>query len=395
MRYEVRWFDTAAARVCVTVIEAADEASALVTLSNDVRQAQVLSLHRVAQRRTSEMAVDVAWWCQELRTLIDAGMTVVESLETMARASAGTAGAAVSSRLVASLSRGQALSAAMAQEAGFPALLVAGVRAGERSGGLAQALQDYLQFHAMTETLRRRALSAAIYPALVLVLGLGIAAVLLLWIVPRFASMYAGVATELSLPTRALLALSSAITAYGAWLALVGVCTLAWLSFAWRARQVHRWVARLGEHIGPVRRRLDEFRLAQLYRSLALLLRGGYVLDEAMRLCEPLPLGARLQAGLRRAGQAMRTGRRVSMAFEQAGLTELVTHRLLAVGERSGQFDRVLQIIADRHAQRFEMMLERTSRVVEPVMLLGVALGVGALVLLLYMPIFDLASGVG
>lgn len=394
MRFELRWFDASTARVASTLVDAVDEASARAALPAEVGRVQVLSVRRMGHATDTSTYVDVAWWCQELRTLVDAGMTVVEALETMQRSTTGAGGAALTGRLVAALARGQALSAAMAQEPDLPALLVAGVRAGERSGGLATALDDYQRFHAMTDAMRQRALSAAIYPALVLVLGVVIGVVLLVWVVPRFAAMYAGTAAELSLPTKALLALSSVLSGNGPWMGLALACGLLGGAWAWRTRRVHRWAGELGERIGPVRRRLDQFRLAQLYRSLALLLRGGYVLDEAVRLCEPLPLGGRLQAGLRSAGQAMRTGQRVSVAFGQAGLTELVTQRLLAVGERSGQFERVLQVIADRHAQRFETMLERLSRVVEPLMLLAVALGIGALVLLLYMPIFDLASGV-
>ncbi|HET9645621.1 MAG TPA: type II secretion system F family protein, partial [Burkholderiaceae bacterium] len=82
----------------------------------------------------------------------------------------------------------------------------------------------------------------------------------------------------------------------------------------------------------------------------------------------------------------------VSTAFFDAGLTDTVTRRLLAVGERTGNFERVLQTIAERHASRFTTFIERATRVVEPLLLLVVALVVGGIVVMMYMPVFDVAT---
>jgi general secretion pathway protein F len=84
----------------------------------------------------------------------------------------------------------------------------------------------------------------------------------------------------------------------------------------------------------------------------------------------------------------------VSSAFTDAGLTDTVTQRLLAVGERTGNFDRVLQTIAQRHAGNFTTFIERSTRIVEPLLLLTVALVVGGIVVMMYMPVFDIASSI-
>jgi general secretion pathway protein F len=122
--------------------------------------------------------------------------------------------------------------------------------------------------------------------------------------------------------------------------------------------------------------------------------RGGYTLDEALQVCVGLGIGARMEAGISRARTDMGRGRAVSAAFAQAGLTEAVSERLLAVGERTGGFDAVLQTIADRHAEAFATFVERAMRIVEPLLLLIVALAVGGIVVMMYMPIFDMASGI-
>jgi general secretion pathway protein F len=88
-------------------------------------------------------------------------------------------------------------------------------------------------------------------------------------------------------------------------------------------------------------------------------------------------------------------GRAASIAFADAGLTDATSERLLAVGERSGAFDQVLQVVAQRHTQQFSTLVERATRIVEPLLLLLVAVFVGALVVMMYMPIFDMAGGLG
>lgn len=151
----------------------------------------------------------------------------------------------------------------------------------------------------------------------------------------------------------------------------------------------------LSQWRSPLLAQVDHFRLAKLYQSLALMVRGGYTVDEALSVGEALELGPRLKASLARARADIARGRSASSAFAQAGLTEVVTERLLAVGERTGAFEGVLQTIAERHAQRFATFVERATRIVEPLLLLLVAMVVGGIVVMMYMPIFDMANSIG
>ena len=152
---------------------------------------------------------------------------------------------------------------------------------------------------------------------------------------------------------------------------------------------------RLVEAVAPLREQWDHFRLAKLYQSLALLFKGGYNFDEALLVCSGLGLGQRMAAGLALAREHIARGKPASTAMAAAGLTEVTTQRLLLVGERTGAFDTVLQAIADRHAQVFTTFIERATRIVEPLLLLAVALVVGGLVVMMYLPIFDIAGGLG
>lgn len=339
--------------------------------------------------------LDVAWWCRELRTLIKAGMTVVEAIETMHMHVSGGERERVHAQLLQALQQGQALSKAMQTCQVFPEVLVASVMASERTSTLETALNDYLTHDDMIQRMKRQAISAAIYPSMVMTLGVCISLFLLLYVVPRFSRMYEDVQGSASWPTQVLLWISHGVQRGWPVLVLAGVCLVVLL--VWAVRQGHAQQCLLGMayRIKPLKRQLEQFRLAKFYQSMALMFRGGYTVDEAMAMCERLALGKGFSRRLAQARQAIVQGKPVAISLADAGLTEPTTERLLTVGERTGGFDAVLQTIANRHAEQFATFMERTTRIVEPLMLLLVALMVGGIVVLMYMPIFDIASSIG
>lgn len=396
MRFVVRYLDAARSAVAEAQVEAASVAEARAQW--DAAGQVVLSVQpvRVAlpSRAPGRSEFNVAWWCRELRTLLRAGMTVVEALETLHAQPASGQRAAVHAALLRALREGQALSRAMRSVDVFPEVLIAGVTASERTGTLVPALDDYLRYAELLERLRKTAVSAAIYPAVVVSLGGMIALFLLLYVLPRFSRMYVDFHGAVSPATAALMGVSRLLHDHLN-LVLGGLAvTVAAVVWAWRQGWITRAGAALLARIGPLQRQWDHFRLAKLYQSLALMFRGGYTLDEALQVCEGLKLGGQVAAGLPSARQALNRGQAVSQAFEAAHLTEPVSLRLLAVGERTGSFDGVLQTIADRHAEAFTLFVERATRIVEPLLLLVVALVVGGIVVMMYMPIFDIANGV-
>ena len=396
MQFTVRLFDAASAQVREETLEAEsrDELSTRLAGVGSV----VLSVRRVAGARPASGVaggkLDVAWWCKELRTLLAAGMTVVEALETLHAQPLGAARAQVHATLVAELRSGKTLSAAMTTTGRFPAVLVASVKASERTSSMVSALDDYLRYHELLERLRKQLVSAAIYPGLVVSLGGAIVLFLLLYVIPKFSRMYADLHGPTSVATRVLVAASRTLAEHGPLvLSALGLAAVA-IAAAWQSGWIARVSSAAAERIPPLRRWIDEFRLAKLYQSMGLMFKGGYALDEALGHCAALGLGPRMTAGIRSAQQGLARGQRVSGALHDAGLTDTVTQRLLAVGERTGNFDQVLQTIAERHGSNFATFVERATRIVEPLLLVIVAMVVGGIVVMMYMPVFDIASSV-
>lgn len=394
MHFTVRYFDPRRAGVVEDQVSAASEAELRGQWAEGKSVLIEVRAEKAPRSRTDTRSFDVAWWCRELRTLLTAGMTAVEALETLREQSRGSEREAVNASLLRSLHEGQSLSRAMREARAFPEVLIASVTASERTSTLVAALGDFLRYDEMLRRLRKEALSAAIYPGVVITLGTLIAMFLLLYVIPRFSRMYVDFSGTVSVPTQLLIWVSRALNDHAA-LVFGSIVAIA-VALAWLVRHGYMTALALAlaERVVLLRRQLDHFRLAKIYQSLALMFKGGYTLDEALGVCKGLGLGAQMDAGIVRAIAELTRGRSVAAAFSDAGLTEPVSARLLAVGERSGNFDSVLQTIADRHAEAFSTFVERATRIVEPLLLLVVALVVGGIVLMMYMPIFDIAGGI-
>lgn len=349
---------------------------------------------RVAKRSRHEVALI----CKELRALLVAGLSVVEALEALAaqQTAVGVQRQAVDvfAALLARLRSGRPLSAALSDVGGFPALLTASVQSSERTSNLVQALDAYLRYDEMVGALLRKVVSAALYPAIVVTLGLVISVFLLWVVVPRFASLYgqmgsgAGTATVLLLKISMALKTHPALVPLGV-LSLVGL--IAFLVNGGRWQALLQW---LTEGVPMLNRQGQHFERARLFEALALLVRGGYSLHEALELCKGIAASQAARQRIAQAQAGIERGSSASLSFAGASLTDEVTERLLRAGERGGDFAEVLQAISRRHATIFETFVERATRVVEPLLLLGVALLIGSMVVLLYMPIFDIAGSI-
>ena len=293
---------------------------------------------------------------------------------------------------MAQLEVGKALSQSLEAIPHAPSVLVAAVRAGERTSDLASALDDYLRFDSMIEQLRRKVVSAAIYPALVTALGLGISIFLLLVVMPNFARMYEQVRGETAGAAGLMIGLSlwvrehQMVAVLTVLMTAVGVAL--WIFSGRASVQLLAWIQRWGW----VRRRVEDFQLAMLYQALALMLKGGYPMTEALGVASRSALDERLAAAVQRALRRIEHGGPVAQSLVDQGLCDEVGRRLMAAAERNGDFHLAADVVSRMHGERFELFVERVTRIVEPVLLMGVALMVGSIVVMMYLPVFDMAT---
>lgn len=392
MQFEIRALDERLQRVVSLQVDALDEADARAQVGSQALT--LLGLQRRDFRRSRRGGTfSVLLFTQELHALVHAGLSLVESLEAFAEKERSASTKAVLERLLTALREGQRFSAALrAQGEVFPPLFVGLVEAAENTGELAQALQRYLGYAQRVQAVRQRAVSAAIYPGILLGAGALVALFLMGYVVPQFAAVYKGAGRALPWGSRLLMDWGQFVGDHGPQLllalALAGLALVLWVRMISR---LGAW-SRVAGLVPAVARWLELLTLSRLFLTLGLLLRGGLPVRQALTLSASVLPTAR-QPRIDEVNQRIAEGWALSAALEEAGLATPISSRFLRAGERSGQLAEMLQRAAEYHDGETARWVERFSRGFEPLLMAAIGLVIGLIVLLLYMPIFELAGG--
>lgn len=332
-------------------------------------------------------------FAQQLAVLLRAGIPLLEALQTLQSQDNPPAVSGALAGVIERIQLGESFSAALAsQPAAFDDLFVAVVEASERSGQVEQALFEQASYLAWTEQLRGKLVAAAIYPAMLVTAGTAVVLFLLVFVVPRFAGLLDGVGGDLPLASRVLIAVGSFSGAHPAALLLIAAGLVALPVWAWRrglreALQARLWRLPL---IGP---RLHLLALAQLYRCLAMLLLAGVPIVPALTNARGVT-AAHLRAALDRATEAVRLGERLSLSLQREGLATPVSLRMLRVGEHSGELGSMLAQAAGFYDEELTRLSDLVTRLINPALMLVMGLVIGTVVVLMYLPIFQLVDQV-
>lgn len=355
------------------------------------RQLEVLGARRIREP-LQRKRFDLSLFAQEFAELLDAGLSVVEALDTLAQQQKDPTTAGTFAELVRSLKQGLTLSAALERmPQHFPPLFVGLLRAAEKTSDLHGALQRYIEYSARLDGLRSRVTSALIYPAILMVVGGSVVAFLMFFVVPRFAGVYRGAGRDLPLLSSWLLEWGSFAAAHAGTLILLALALFGsaavWLIHAWRSGRLEQVVAL----VPGVQAKLLLFRLSRLYLTVGTLLNGGMPIVQALGLAQGVA-SAGLQTQLLATIDDLHRGSAISDSLDQHGLTTPVSSRLLRAGEGTGRIGDLLIRAGRYHDGELSRWVERFSRSFEPLLMTGIGIVIGGIVILLYMPIFDLAG---
>ncbi|WP_033535912.1 MULTISPECIES: type II secretion system F family protein [Caballeronia] len=335
-----------------------------------------------------------ALFTQELIALLEAGLSLVETVETLRDKSRDGLNRTVLAQIVSALYEGEPLSRALErQPAHFPPLYVATVASAEQTGHLAEALKRYHHYDARLSVVRKKVVSSMVYPSIVIATGALIVLFLAFYVIPKFSQVFASM-KEIPFSARVMLAWGNLVEAHGGLLlaGVVGAIVGAGLSL--RSEKVR---ARLFEAFMRLPKLADYqrlFALTRFYRTLGLLLAGGMSMVTSMELAAQV-LPAQLQTALAQALDEIRAGKPLSGALPAANLTTPVAERLIRVGEQSGELAGMVTRSAEFCDEELDRAIDTLMRVVEPVLMLVVGSIIGTIIFLLYMPIFQLAGAVG
>jgi len=331
---------------------------------------------------------------QELAVLLESGVPLVEALDTLAQKESTASARTVLVEVVASLRDGQTLSAAMQKlPAAFPPLYAATVRAAERTGELPRSLARYAEYHNRLDAVKKKVVNASIYPSLLLGVGGLVSLFLLLYVVPRFSAIYADRGGDLPLLSRLLITWGEFADAHAAWIVGGLAALAAAVVVALRGANLLGRIEALLWAWPSAAERMRVYQVARFYRTAGMLLRGGIPLVTAFEMSAGV-LHARLRDALQGAVRAIRQGQAVAQSLEAGGLSTPVAARMLAVGERGGNMGEMMERVAEFHEQELARWIDWFSRLFEPLLMALIGLVIGTIVVLMYMPIFELAGSI-
>jgi len=330
---------------------------------------------------------------QELATLLKAGMPLVQSLEILRRRVSNPVFKSVLDDVYDRVRSGSSLSEAFESHGGmFPGVYTASLLAGEKSGSLEQVIRRYVTYVKVVSGVKRKTISALVYPAILLLLSVGVVSIIVLRVVPEFGAFYDQFGAELPLSTRIIVAISNFAGSYFV-LLLLTIAAVSLTFWAWLRRpgsrvRFDRWVLKIPA-LGGI---AQKFATSQAARTLATLLGGGIPLVNAIDVAARSIQNRYLARELQTAGQQVREGRALSAAMNDSGAFPDVSIKMVEVGEQTGALQEMLNSLADFYDEEIETNLGRFITVIEPALLVIMGVIIAALLLSLYMPLFQLSN---
>ena len=330
---------------------------------------------------------------QEFATLLKAGMPLVQSIDLLRRQVVNPVFRGVLDDVHEKVRGGTALSEAFGGHGDlFPRVYTASLLAGERSGNLDAILRRYVVYEKVIDTVRRKTISALIYPIILIALAVGLVGIIVLRVVPAFSDFYASFDAELPLSTRIILGVSN--FAQEQYLLVTTLVVIVSAAFA-------AWIRRPGQRarfdhavlalpfIGDTVRK---FVTAQMARTLGTLLGGGIPLVNSLEVTARSVSNAHMAKELDVVTQRVREGEGLAASMTARGVVPDVALKMIEVGESTGSLQDMLSSLADFYDEEVETSVSRFVTFIEPALLVLMGLVIAVLVLALYMPLFQLSN---
>ncbi|HEX5475637.1 MAG TPA: type II secretion system F family protein [Vicinamibacterales bacterium] len=360
----------------------------------DVRRSGAAALKTLALPRRRKVAGrEFLVFNQELATLLKAGMPLVQSLDILRRRITHPVFKEVVDDVYERVRAGSALSEAFDAHGGlFPGVYTASLLAGEKSGNLEQVLRRYVGYVKVVASVRRRTVSALVYPLILLLMSLGVVTIIVVKVVPEFGAFYNQFGHELPWSTRMIVGVSAFVTTYFP-VILIGAAAAAgafwyWVKQPGQRRRLDRAILRVPA-IGPI---AQKFSTSQAARTLGTLLGGGIPLVNALDVSARSLSNHYMASELTSAAQQVREGRALAAAMQDSGAFADVAIKMVEVGESTGALQEMLNSLADFYDEEIDTNLGRFVTLVEPILLVIMGVIIAGLLLALYLPLFNLSS---
>lgn len=388
-------------------IEASDEKAAVNGLR--ARRLCVVSIQPSARKRLTALrngglglirkrvtTRDLSLFCRQFATVMDAGIPVLTSLDILARQAENVALKAAVEDVAAQLQTGKTLAEAMRKQHGvFPGILTSMIEAGEVGGVLDLSLARMAGHFEREHEIREKVKAAMTYPLILSVIGILAVGFLVTFVLPNFISIFTSAGATVPLPTRVLMGLSGFLRQFW-YLILVAAVAAGWggrhlLELDGVRCRFDGWLLRMPV-FGPL---LSKVAISRFCRTLSTLLSTGVPLLDALDVVKGTAGNVVIAGVAERARDSVREGRDLAGPLGESAVIPPMVSRMVGVGEETGALDVMLEKVAQFYDREVNIAVGRLSAMLEPVLLVGMGIMVGAVIIAILLPMLSVISGAG
>ena len=329
---------------------------------------------------------------QQLSALIKAGLPILRSLDLLKSQIKNPVLQRHISDVRDRVHSGAMLSEALRAQGVFPTIYTASIFAGERSGDLVNVINRHIHYEKTVMSVKKRFINSLIYPAFLILLSIVMVSVILAYVIPRFAQLYHDLNITLPVPTRILIATATTLQNNMIFIlpAIIGGGVALWL---WVATEAGRsWLDRMKLTVPVLGNLWTMFSMAQLSRTLAMLLQGGTPLLSALEVSRDASGNIVISNSIGQAISEVREGKTLSDSLERSGHFPALSIEMMRVGEQTGSLPEMLNHVADFYDEDVNIKATALLSYVEPAILIFVATFIAYILISLYLPIFSLGS---
>jgi type IV pilus assembly protein PilC len=347
------------------------------------------------KRQKSVDGNDFLVFNQQFNTLIKAGIPILRALDLLSERAAAERLRPVLSEVRRLVREGTTLSEALEQQGVFPKVYTVSVLAGEKSGNLSGVLEYYIAYQRVTTGFRKKLISTLIYPVILIVAATFIVTYLVSSVIPKFAGLYNDLNINLPQATRILLAVTVTYRAY-LLASIVAVFVIAAAIFAWsQTDQGGLAMERVRMGLPLIGETLTKFQFAQFCRTLSTLLAGGTPLVNAMETAGGAIRSRLISGAITQGAQLVREGQSLHNSLASTGLVPALALEMIEVGEASGSLSAMLASVAEFYEDDVNTQLANMVALIEPAILIFMAVLIAFILVALYLPMFSLSVGTG
>jgi type IV pilus assembly protein PilC len=347
------------------------------------------------QHKRKPRLQELATFTHQMANLLNSGMTLVTALNSMTHLESRGIPAAVARDLKTEVTEGRSLSDAMAKQPRiFSELYVNMVRSGEQSGSLVEVLRRMATHFQTFAEVQGKFTSALIYPAMVVCVGLALVVFFMSFIMPRFVEIFNGFGVALPLPTRMLIVASVLFTKYW-WLLILTVILLFILFKRFQASKAGRRKLDEWKMAAPVVGKVVKLNLfGQFARTLGTLLHNGVPVLTALRITEEVLPNIVIREAIAKTREAVTDGKTLAQPIAHSKLFPQLMVDLIRIGEETGDVPGALNNLADTYEGELNISLRLMTQLIEPVLIICMAVMVGFVLLSIFLPLFKLISSI-